>query len=132
MGGSLSDDKPRLLLTVSLVINRVMHSLQALVDSGSEQNLISFDHATQLGLHLVPLDPPISARALNNQVFAQITHHTEPVTVITSGNHREELTFFALSSPDSPHIRLPLVKAAQSTLGLVGTKDNKLECILPF
>uniref|UniRef100_A0A3P8NIY2 Gypsy retrotransposon integrase-like protein 1 n=2 Tax=Astatotilapia calliptera TaxID=8154 RepID=A0A3P8NIY2_ASTCA len=102
VGGSHSDDKPRLLLTVSLVINRATHTFQALVDSGSEQNLISFDHATRLGLHLVPLDPPISAKALNNQVFAQITHHTEPVTVITSGNHREELTFFALSSPDTP------------------------------
>lgn len=45
------------------------------------------------------LEPRIPAKALNNQVFAHITHRSEPVTLVTSGNHRELLIFFTFNSP---------------------------------
>lgn len=45
------------------------------------------------------LEPRIPAKALNNQVFAHITHQSEPVTLVTSGNHRELLTL----GPVNPH-----------------------------
>lgn len=35
--------------------------------------------AKQLAVPFIPLQPPIPATALNKQVFALITHETEPV-----------------------------------------------------
>lgn len=90
------------MLTVTLENNQAPHSLQALADSGSEQNLIDTGLATQLGIPLTRLEQAIPARALNNQIFAQISHITKPVTLITSGNHRESATFYVLPSADSP------------------------------
>lgn len=102
VGGSHFTRKPRLMLTVTLENNQAPHSLQALADSGSEQNLIDTGLATQLGIPLTRLEQAIPERALNNQIFAQISHITKPVTLITSGNHRESVTFYVLPSADSP------------------------------
>lgn len=102
VGGSNSGQKPRLQLPVTLEMLQITHSCTALLDSGSEQNLISLDLAERLGVPLVRLEPPIPVRAINNQVFTKISFHTGPVSLCTSGNHREKLTFFVLDSPDTP------------------------------
>lgn len=102
MGGSHSNQKPRFQLPVSLEILQIIHPCTALLDSGSEQNLISLDLAKLLGILLVRLEPPIPVRAINNQVFTKVSFRTSPVSLCTSGNHREKLTFFALNSPDTP------------------------------
>lgn len=102
VGGSHFTRKPRLVLTVTLESNQALHSLQALVDSGSEQNLVNTGLSTQLGIPLTRLEQAIPARALNNPIFAQISHITKPVTLVTSGNHRESVTFYVLPSADSP------------------------------
>lgn len=60
--------------------------------------------AKELELPLTPLEPSIPASALNNQVFAFITHQTAPGKLVTSGNHNESLSFFTFSSPDTPLI----------------------------
>lgn len=59
MGGSLTNSKPRLVLPMTRDFNHIIHCLHALVDSGSEQNLIDTELAKQLKLLFVPLDPPI-------------------------------------------------------------------------
>lgn len=58
------------------------------------------DIARQLVFPLVPLKPPILASALNNKVFAYITHKTEPMQLITSSN-QWETTLFMFPSPDT-------------------------------
>lgn len=83
--------------------NQVIHCLHALVDSGSEPNLINTELAKQLNLLFVPLDPPILTTTLNNQVFAFITHQTEPVCIVTSGNHWETL-ILSFAFPETPLI----------------------------
>lgn len=58
--------------------------------------------AQEIGLPLVSIEPPIPIQALNNQPVAQIQQHSVPVRLVTSGNHREEIVFYALHSPDTP------------------------------
>lgn len=101
MGGFSYKAKLRLMLPIMLCHGQVSHSLQALIDSAAEQNLIDFVLAKRLHLPLEMLDPPIPVTALNNQVFAHITHQVGPVTLLTSGNHRKTITLFAFPSPDS-------------------------------
>lgn len=48
------------------------------------------------------MEQAIPARALNNPIFAQISHITKPITLVASGNHRESVTFYVLPSADSP------------------------------
>lgn len=93
--------KPRLLLSVTIEHDHLVYSASALVDSGSEQNLIDIFFARRLGLPLVSIKPSIPAKALNNHIFVRILYHAKPVTVITSGNH-QRLVFYALHSPDTP------------------------------
>lgn len=101
MGGTRTDVKPRMLLPISLLLGQVTHTSQALVNSGAEQNLIDRDLADQLQITLFELNPSIPVKALNNQVFSYITHRTTPVTVVTSGNHRETLIFYMCQSLDT-------------------------------
>lgn len=132
VGGSHFTRKPRLVLTVTLESNQALHSLQALVDSGSERNLVNTGLTTQLGIPLTRLEQAIPARALNNPIFAQISHITKPVTLVTSGNHRESHLLCSPFCRLAPHSRLSLVKTPQSPPGLGGTEGDKLESILPF
>lgn len=104
VGSVFKGDKPRLLLSVSLITSTKAHSFHALVDSGAEQNLIDTEVAKSLNLPLTQLEPPIPASALNNEVFAMITHQTAPVKLVTSGNHQENITLFTTSSLDAPVI----------------------------
>lgn len=76
VGGSTVSSKPCLMLPVTISLPRVSHSLNALIDLGTEQSLIDFDFVSELCLPLIPLNYPITATALNNQVFPQITHRT--------------------------------------------------------
>lgn len=92
------------MLPVTLCSNHVSHALHALVDSRAEQNLIDFALAERLHLPLIALDSPIPVTALNGQMFSQITHQTGPLTLLTSGNHRETITLHTVASPDSPLI----------------------------
>lgn len=104
MGGTRVNAKPRFLLSVTLLLGQGAHVSSALVDSGAEQSLIDRGFAEQLQIPLFELNPSIPVRALNDQVFSYITHRTAPVTLITSGNHRETLIFYTSQSPDTPII----------------------------
>jgi len=55
-----------------------------------------------LGIELQPLDSPLIAKALNNMTLARIEFKTVPVTLILSGNHREEICFHVISCPLTP------------------------------
>lgn len=55
-----------------------------------------------LSIRLRPLDIPVSVTALNGQSLPSVTHQTEPLSLILSGNHHERLWFFVFSSPELP------------------------------
>ncbi|KAL0172743.1 hypothetical protein M9458_033054 [Cirrhinus mrigala] len=77
-------------------------SSRALLDSGAEGNFMDLNFAQQLLIPIIPLSCKISVNALNGQTLPSITHSTGPITMITSGNHKEELTFLLTNSPLVP------------------------------
>ncbi|KAI3375644.1 hypothetical protein L3Q82_003959 [Scortum barcoo] len=60
--------------------------------------------ALQLGITQIPLSKAISASALDGHLLGTVTHQTEPIHMLLSGNHHETIQFHILHSP-----RLPLI-----------------------
>ncbi|KAI3354114.1 hypothetical protein L3Q82_018667 [Scortum barcoo] len=73
-------------------------------DSGADVSLIDEELALQLGITQIPLSKAISASALDGHLLGTVTHQTEPVHMLLSGNHHETIQFHILHSP-----RLPLI-----------------------
>jgi len=70
----------------------------------------------QLGTPLTPLETPTAVSALNGQSLATITHQTEPIQLILSGNHLESIKFICVSiALHSQNSRIPLDLEAQPT-----------------
>ena len=92
----------RTLLEAKLITNSLSHPLKALVDSGSDENFIDTDLVTQHNIPITLLPRPRGVSALDGRHLARITHQTEPLTLVTSGNHRETIQFLVISSPHSP------------------------------
>ncbi|KAL0192085.1 hypothetical protein M9458_010381, partial [Cirrhinus mrigala] len=90
------------LLPVSLQWTTDAHHCKALLDSGAEGNFMDWNFARLLHVPITPLTLKISVNALNGQSLPCITHTTAPITMITSGNHKEELTFLLITSPMVP------------------------------
>ncbi|KAG1925678.1 retrotransposable element [Pimephales promelas] len=78
------------------------HCTSALLDSGAEGNFMDFRLAHRLQIPVTPLSHPIIVNALNGQELPRITHVTEDITLITSGNHTELISFFLMDSPLAP------------------------------
>ncbi|XDV54467.1 hypothetical protein PO909_022751 [Leuciscus waleckii] len=78
------------------------HTCRALVDSGAEGNFMDINLAYQLHLPISPLPHQISVNALNGQQLPNFTHSTDPITLITSGNHTETIPFLLMDSPVAP------------------------------
>lgn len=82
-----------------------------LVDSGADESFIDESIVNQHSIPVVPLSDTRTIYAVNGSVLAQVTHQTQPVTMLTSGNHREEIQLFVIRSPHSPLILgLPWLK----------------------
>ena len=82
-------------------------SVGALVDSGSDDNLIDYEFATQAGIPLVPLAVPLSVQALNGQPLGKVTHQTSPLSLSISGNHIETISFRILQASSAPLVLGP-------------------------
>uniref|UniRef100_A0A3P9I9W9 ribonuclease H n=1 Tax=Oryzias latipes TaxID=8090 RepID=A0A3P9I9W9_ORYLA len=108
------DDRPRgelsttdsgkefMYLPVKLCLDRQVHDLRALVDSGAEQSLIDFRVVNHLSIPTEPLETPIEASGLGGQHLSRITHRTKPILLVTSGNHRESVQFYITQSAHTP------------------------------
>uniref|UniRef100_A0A3B3IPI7 Gypsy retrotransposon integrase-like protein 1 n=1 Tax=Oryzias latipes TaxID=8090 RepID=A0A3B3IPI7_ORYLA len=108
------DDRPRgelsatdsgkefMYLPVKLCLDRQVHELRALVDSGAEQSLIDFRVVNHLSIPTEPLENPIEASGLGGQHLSRITHRTKPILLVTSGNHRESVQFYITQSAHTP------------------------------
>lgn len=76
----------------------------ALIDSGAEGNFIDEDWAHDRGLPIQSLNLPIIAHSLDGRKLMTISSITDPVSVVTSGNHREELELYLTKSPAAPFV----------------------------
>ncbi|CAJ1057674.1 uncharacterized protein LOC108874699, partial [Xyrichtys novacula] len=92
----------RILVPACLLWGKESTSLQTLIDSGADDNFIHAGLAARLQLPLEELPAPRKVTALDGRVIASITHCTVPLTLILSGNHREDIRLFLLPSPHSP------------------------------
>ncbi len=101
-GVSLNKTSSTTLLPVRLQWAAERHEGTALLDSGAEGNLLDISLAQLLHIPLVPLRHKISVSALNGQSLPQISLSTVPITLVTSGNHSETITFLVTHSPLAP------------------------------
>jgi hypothetical protein len=101
-GITVSKTSSSTLLPVRLLWGTRSQSTQALLDSGAEGNFLDFHLARTLGLPVTTLKNTIAVSALNGQELPAITHCTHPLTLITSGNHTEQISFLLLDSPMAP------------------------------
>ena len=89
-------------LPVTISWGNVKVSSSAFVDSGCDGNIIDSSFAHKVGIKCFELEHPIHSRSLEGVRMGDITHITEPVTLVVSGNHSETIRFHVFSSPDSP------------------------------
>nr|AAG60684.1 gag-protease [Takifugu rubripes] len=82
---------PRLTLPCTLRWGRESVSAPFLVDSGADDSFISQDLAAQARVPIETLPEPRPVIGLNGEVLAMVTHQTQPLTLIVSGNHREQI-----------------------------------------
>ena len=61
-------------------------SLQVLIDSGADENLVDATIASELGIPTQPLSLPMDARALDGRSIGEATDSTVPVQLRVSGN----------------------------------------------
>uniref|UniRef100_A0A674MXQ5 Gypsy retrotransposon integrase-like protein 1 n=1 Tax=Takifugu rubripes TaxID=31033 RepID=A0A674MXQ5_TAKRU len=94
----------RLTLSGTLLWGQESVPITFLVDSGADGNFISQDLARQARLPLETLPEPKTILGLNGEVLARITHRTQAITLIISGNHREQIHFFLIRSSSSPGV----------------------------
>lgn len=78
----------RLQIRASLGVGGAFLLLLALIDSGTEDNLLDEELAIQVECKL---EMPVTACALDGSVIAKITHRTSPVYPVLSGNQGEHL-----------------------------------------
>ena len=95
---------PRLLLHSILHVHQRSVPVQALLDSGSEQNLIHPALVKQYNIPIESLPSPVKVTALDGRSLETITHLTLPLHLVVSGNHHENVTFFVVPTKESPII----------------------------
>ncbi len=104
LSGAVSFNQPSntTLLPVRLQWAAGGYDGSALLDSGAEGSFIDRNLVHQLRMSTTSLRHKIPVSALNGQSLSDITHSTLPVTLITSGNHTETMTFYVTDSPLAP------------------------------
>ncbi|XP_050924947.1 uncharacterized protein LOC108874699 [Lates calcarifer] len=75
--------------------------LPVLVDSGSDDNFIDSGIVSRFDIPSEPLPEPKDVFALDGRLLAHVTLRTIPVSLLLSGNHREDISFFIIPSPSS-------------------------------
>lgn len=113
----------RLQLQASLLWSCESVPLLTFIDSGADDNFIDSVFAMRANIPSEPLESPIEVNALNGEKLAKITHRTIPVTLVLSGNHREEVQFLLISSPHAPVVLgLPWLKLHNPHIDWVANK----------
>eukprot|EP00066_Takifugu_rubripes_P029726 XP_011618992.1 PREDICTED: uncharacterized protein LOC105419240 [Takifugu rubripes] len=95
---------PRLTLPCTLRWGRESVSAPFLVDSGADDSFISQGLAVQARVPIETLPEPRPVIGLNGEVLAMVTHQTQPLTLIVSGNHREQIRLLVIPASSSPGV----------------------------
>ena len=115
---------PHTQLPAKLCLQQLSLPLLALIDSGAEQSFLDKEVVHQAGIKIEPLETPVNVCALDGKILAKVTHRTEPLLLILSGNHREYIQFFVFSAPKTALVLgTPMVKVTQPSLWLVHGSD---------
>lgn len=61
--------------------------LEAFIDLGTEENLIDQGLVSKMGSPTLPLTTAMKALTLDGVLIAWVTHVTEPLNLLLSGNH---------------------------------------------
>ncbi|XP_057696537.1 retinoic acid receptor RXR-gamma-B isoform X2 [Corythoichthys intestinalis] len=87
-----------------VVLSSPVFSLQqkALIDSGSDTNLLNMDLANQLGLQLIKMPSPLEAVALDGSPLWRVTHCTPIIQMEFPSRHIESISFHVYASPHEP------------------------------
>ncbi|KAI2663459.1 Retrovirus-related Pol polyprotein [Labeo rohita] len=91
-------------LSVSIITKHASFKGSALIDSGAEGNFIDEEWARPRGILLQPLPSPIIAHGFYGRPLMRLSQITDSVSLLTSGNHREELRFLVCKSPSAPMV----------------------------
>ena len=97
-----TNTRPRTQIPAKLCMSKISLPLLALIDSGAEQSFLDAELVSQAGIGIEPLDSPVRVCALDGKSLALVTHRTEPLSLILSGNHRELIQFLVFSAPKTP------------------------------
>lgn len=79
------------LFLAKLLLPENSQVLSSLIDSGAVVNLIDEGLACQLGTDGSLLPKPVPAHALDGHLLGVVTHQTEPLNLLMSGNHHETI-----------------------------------------
>lgn len=95
---------PRLVLEGTLMWGNDSVSVPFMIDSGADDSFIDSELATRARIPLVELSEPRQVQDLNGRTLARATHRTAPLTLLISGNHREQIQLYVIPSSASPAI----------------------------
>lgn len=96
----------RITLSITLCLKgKSPYLCSSCIDSGSEQTLIHPTFVQRCEIPTFKLRTPINVSALDGSEMTTITHQTEPVLFIVSGNHQEEMKFYVYSNRESPLVQ---------------------------
>lgn len=94
----------RLILRGTLLWGNSSLPVPFMVDSGADDSFIDENVARHAGLPLVELTEPRTVQDLNGRTLARATHRTTSLTLLVSGNHREQIQLFLIPSSASPAV----------------------------
>lgn len=93
---------PHLSCHAKLIFLARTHPCEALIDSGAEQSFIDEALARELEVPLIALREPLRVSALNGKLLAEVTHCTQEIQLVLSGNHVEKISLFLFKAPETP------------------------------
>lgn len=99
---SACPSSPRLILQGRLLWGDSSLPVPLIVDSGANDCFIDKTLAREAGLPLVKLPEHRTVHDLNGRTLARATHRTTSLTLLVSGNHREQIQFFLIPSSAAP------------------------------
>ncbi|KAI3370380.1 hypothetical protein L3Q82_024468 [Scortum barcoo] len=94
--------RPRFQLQATVCYQLQHLPLQVLVDSGAEENLLDLQVANQAGIPFEVVEKPHNTLAVDGRVMAHVTHRTQSLTLVVSGNQSEKIQLLLISAPNTP------------------------------
>lgn len=82
------------MLPATLLCSHDTISLSFLIDSSADDSFFDQDLVTQASILTEVLSKPKTILNLNKEILAKISNQTTPLTLVVSGNHREQIQFF--------------------------------------